>query len=190
MVLVNAIYFKGEWASKFENKKTVKEVFHFENNGGQVQVDMMKAKNKINYGENSHFQYIQLPYKGNQYAMYIILSVNMTLQRFEQNHLNQNILNEVQTNLDNFEVNISLPKFKVSPSESIDLSQILKDLGLVDCFSQGSADFSNMDPSNTIYISQVFHKAMIEVNEEGAEASAATSAVKNLGKNKLGFVVL
>ncbi|EGR31698.1 serine protease inhibitor, putative [Ichthyophthirius multifiliis] len=121
MVLVNAIYFKGEWVYKFENKNIVKEVFFLENNGDQVQVDMMKNSQKIYYGENIHCQYIQLPYKGKQYAMYLFKPKNMTLQQIEQNNLNQNTLNEVQTNLQYVQVNIKLPKFKINPSKSTSL---------------------------------------------------------------------
>ena len=68
-----------------------------------------------------------------------------------------------------------LPKFKFEMN-STDLSEILKQLGLKHAFSD-EADFSFMDPHRTVKISSVIHKAIIEVNEEGAEAAAATAVV-------------
>lgn len=77
-------------------------------------------------------------------------------------------------------VNLSLPRFKIGGgAKSTSLKSILSAMGLAHCFSD-NADFSFMDPSNSIKISDVFHKAVIEVNEEGAEATAAAGAELNL----------
>ena len=73
-------------------------------------------------------------------------------------------------------VNFYLPKFKIEASGSTSLVPLLKSMGLKDCFTEG-ANFSFMDTNNSITISDVIHKAMIEVNEEGAEAAAATAVV-------------
>lgn len=73
-------------------------------------------------------------------------------------------------------MNLSLPQFKIEGSQSTSLKNILISLGLTTCFFN-QADFSFLDPKNSIFISDVIHKAMIEVNEEGAEASAASAVV-------------
>ncbi|KAJ1200955.1 hypothetical protein NDU88_004774 [Pleurodeles waltl] len=73
------------------------------------------------------------------------------------------------------EVELLLPKFQLK--ESYDMREILSSMGMSDAFNQGKADLSGMSNKNDLYLSNVFHKAFVEVNEEGTEAAAATAAV-------------
>ena len=72
LILVNAIYFKGNWEHKFDNKATKDEPFHLRD-GGQKQIGMMRQTRKFNYQEDSGFQAIRLPYVGDRLGMLIFL---------------------------------------------------------------------------------------------------------------------
>ncbi len=72
-------------------------------------------------------------------------------------------------------VTLSMPKFKLE--SAFGLSDAMKALGMVDAFEPGSADFSGMEATRSLYISDLLHKAYVDVNEEGTEAAAATAVV-------------
>lgn len=80
--------------------------------------------------------------------------------------------------MDNVEVEVSLPRFKLE--ESYDMKNLLISMGMVDAFSEGRCDFSRMSPSNNLVLSKVVHKSFVDVNEEGTEAAAATAATMML----------
>ena len=73
------------------------------------------------------------------------------------------------------ELILKMPKFKIS--YEVELSDILKNLGMTDMFEDGTADFSGMDVTKSLYVSGVKQKVVIDVNEEGTEAAAATGMV-------------
>ncbi|KAL4435122.1 hypothetical protein ABPG74_003615 [Tetrahymena malaccensis] len=183
MVLVNAIYFKGEWQKQFDKKKTQKLDFFLEyaNAGSKIKADIMVAEDYFDYYEDGNFQYVQIPYKGGEYSMEILLP-RTSIQQFEEMVSDQTFL-KARVNKLNKKLKLYLPKFKIQPESVIDLQQILKELGIINAFSN-NADFSFMDPSKKINLSNVYHKSMIEVNEEGAEAAAATAAVMQLSIKK------
>ncbi|KAL4435123.1 hypothetical protein ABPG74_003616 [Tetrahymena malaccensis] len=174
MVLVNAIYFKGNWQNKFESKQTQQEEFYleYENIGQKIKTDTMIREDDYFYFQNNSYQYIQIPYQGGQYFMELMLP-KQQLSLFEQN-LSYDQLNYARKNKYNKKLTLYLPKFKIQPENTISLNQILNELGLIDAFTS-DADFSIMNPNQSVKISRVYHKSMIEVNEEGAEAAAATA---------------
>ncbi|KAL4479625.1 hypothetical protein ABPG72_004221 [Tetrahymena utriculariae] len=176
MVLVNAIYFKGDWLKQFDKKKTQKLDFflEYENAGSKIQTDIMAIEEYFDYYEDAGFQYIQIPYKGRQYSMEILLP-RTSIQQFEL-QLSDQIFQKSRLNKFNKKLKLYLPKFKIQPEYVFDLESILKELGIVNAFSF-NADFSFMDPSKKLILSNVYHKSMIEVNEDGAEAAAATASV-------------
>lgn len=77
--------------------------------------------------------------------------------------------------MDLLEVEVSLPRFRME--ETYNMNNLLISLGMVDAFDLQKADFSGMSPSNDLVLSKVVHKSIVEVNEEGTEAAAATGAV-------------
>ncbi|EAR87685.1 proteinase inhibitor I4 serpin (macronuclear) [Tetrahymena thermophila SB210] len=173
MVLVNAIYFKGNWDEQFPKHNTYKSEFNVSANS-TVQVDYMSIEKKYPYFENDSCQYVQIPYKGKEYMMEVILPKESVALSQVEGDFSQQVLHDLRQNAHETKINLGLPKFKIEDPSANSLKFILSKLGLKKCF-QGDADFSGMDESKEIFIDDVVHKAMIEVNEEGAEAAAATA---------------
>eukprot|EP00091_Calanus_sinicus_P015572 TRINITY_DN3396_c0_g1_i1.p1 TRINITY_DN3396_c0_g1~~TRINITY_DN3396_c0_g1_i1.p1 ORF type:complete len:469 (-),score=154.10 TRINITY_DN3396_c0_g1_i1:132-1538(-) len=177
LVLVNAIYFKGDWASKFDPKLTKEQDFSV-SPSTTVKASMMMQEKKLNwaYLETLGSSMVELPYKGDRIVMQVLLpGERHGLGELEEKLKNENIQNLFAKESYETKVNIQLPKFKLE--QSIPLTEHLTDLGMKDMFSEGLADFSGIDGSKQLYVSNVIQKAFIEVNEEGSEAAAATGAV-------------
>ena len=171
LVLVNAIYFKGEWATRFDPELSSQEPFLVAP-GSQVQVPMMKLKHEFNYAESDGLQVLELPYAGEDLAMILLLPREVTdLAGLEGSLVTEN-LDKWTKNLEKAEVDVSLPRFELAFPFRLDES--LKSMGMLDAFST-QADFSGMDGSRELYIGAVLHKAFVAVNEQGTEAAAATA---------------
>jgi len=173
MVLVNAIYFKGFWQHQFKKDRTAKAPF-YTSETDTVDVDMMHVKEYFRYGEFPELDAkgIELPYKDSDMSMFIILPNKRTgLAKLETDLQGIDILG-LSTKMYRSEVEVSIPKFKIE--FELSLVNTLKKMGMTNMFSS-SADFSNLlDSPEPLQISDVVHKAFIDVNEEGSEAAAAT----------------
>jgi serpin B len=176
LVLVNAIYFKGNWEHQFKAERTEKKPFI--TRGGKVRVPMMTQTRDFNYAETDGVQLLELPYVGNELSMLVILpKENVNLADVER-ELTAERLESWKNQLRMRKVRVLLPKFKMTWG-AFEMSAALKALGMVDAFS-GKADFSGMDGTHWLSIAAVLHKAFVEVNEEGTEAAAATAVVMGL----------
>lgn len=178
LVLTNAIYFKGEWVSQFNEEETL-ENYPFENGSETIEVDMMQRtddESEFNYAENDQLQILQMPYSGEELSMLILLPKNEDLNSLE-NSLNIENLNDWKQNLKNQRVDIYIPKFKFETKYM--MADDLIAMGMPTAFS-GGADFSGMDGTQNLYIGSVIHQAFVEVNEEGTESAAATAVVMEL----------
>jgi len=179
VILVNAIYFKGLWAAQFDKVATDEQgEFHL-STGATIKVPLMYKKKKFPYFYDAEgkAKFVQLDYKsesGGNIAMVLVLpDEGVTLETYVKNSFSPAALLE---NLDKFEtaddVNLSLPRFKLSSTHL--LVRALQQLGIKQVFGPG-ADLSRVSPnSDQLYVSDVVQKAVIEVNEEGTEAAAAT----------------
>ncbi|CAL1292433.1 unnamed protein product [Larinioides sclopetarius] len=178
LVLLNAVYFKGTWKIEFDREDTRDQIFYnygLEANGKRI--SLMHMTEKLPFAKFENFQALELPYKGENVSMLILLPDQRDgLQSLEEN-LTPEKLADVQRQLYSKEVDVSLPKFKLEFQE--ELSEDMKALGANEIFRAGSADFSGMTPSRDVFVSQVVHKAVIEVNEEGSEAAAVTGIISN-----------
>lgn len=180
LVLVNAIYFKGNWLSKFDKENTQKREFR-SIDGSKKEIDMMHLFGKkfsfMWHPEGIEASACTLPYVGEKIAMTIILpDEGKTLDQIEAS-LTPDVLNFIiSCNNPEEKVNLVLPKFKLE--HKTELSDSFKEMGAHLPFDQGRADFTgiNADPSG-LYISKVVHQAVVEVNEEGTEAAAATGII-------------
>lgn len=180
MVLVNAIYFKGNWLNKFDAANTIKRDFHAIN-GTTSQVDMMHMSGKkfLFYWHPGDLpaESCTFPYIGEKIALTVILpEQGRTLDQIEA-ALTPEILHSIYTcEFPHEKVNVQLPKFKLEYKN--ELSEHFKQLGAHLPFDQARADFTgiNADPRG-LYISKVVHQAVVEVNEEGTEAAAATGVI-------------
>jgi serpin B len=181
LVLTNAIYFKGDWASKFKTENT-KEADFKVTADKTVKVPMMYQKADYQYGTNDDLQVLQMPYKGDELSMIILLPKKATLEKIESD-LNSNNLQTYLSLLHKQEIEVYLPKFKMTCG-TLDLNKILFEMGMKDAFTETIADFSGMNgrkggigSRGNLFISKVLHKAFVEVNEEGTEAAAATAVI-------------
>lgn len=173
MVLTNAIFFKGKWALEFDKKLTEVQPFHLEN-GKDVQAPLMylPSENYLRYGEFDGIQALQLPYKGGDLSMVILLPKLGKMDKFEAS-LDSNIWAKVNY-MSSERVNVWLPSFKMEIGGS--MKEPLSDMGMEPLFE--NADFSRMFSDKVPFaISDVIHKAFVEVNEEGTEAAAATAVI-------------
>ena len=175
LVLVNAIYFKGNWAAQFDPKQTHDATFHLPD-ASEQQVPMMSKKANYNLAEGDGFKALEIPYEGDDLSMLIFLpNPTNTLSALEKN-LSSTTIDGLQFNKE--ELIAQLPKFKLETSFA--LGSTLSKLGMPLAFNDQLADFSGMDEKQRLYISKALHKAFIEVNEEGTEAAAATAVVMKL----------
>ncbi len=178
LVLVNAIYFKGNWASQFDPAQTADARFTLPD-GSTTQVSMMRQSGRFGYEESEGAQFLELPYAGGELSMLIILPDSPGKLPELENQFTAGKLSELMELPAQGEVDVSLPKFKINWG-TFDLKPPLQALGMRKAFQPG-ADFSGMDGSNNLFIDAVFHKAFIEVNEAGTEAAAATAVSKVRG---------
>jgi len=171
-ILINAVYFKGEWQYKFNKKDTENRTFHLED-GSNKAVPMMKQNEELDYMENESFQAVSLPYGKGEMSMKVFLPKgNMKIEDFEKmftmdnrKRWNGEFLPRKGT--------IMLPKFTFE--YDVMLNDTLKLLGMKSAFDSG-ANFSKMiEEKIPIWISDVKQKTFIDVNEEGSKAAAATS---------------
>ena len=177
MVVVNAIYFKGDWADKFEKGKTTKQSFYV-TSSRTTKVDMMfKHFKKTKYGhiDNLDCSALELPYKGRELSMLILLPNQKDGLSSLEKTLDASHLMSISSSMFGGNVDVSLPKFKLE--STFKLNDCLKELGMPDVFDADRADLSGMSTSEQLYVSHVVHKAYVDVNEEGTEAAAATAAV-------------
>jgi serpin B len=171
LVLTNAVYFKGTWEWEFDKSDT--EDRDFTTNTGEVlQVPMMSMKPeepRFNYVENDDLEILELPYKGDDISMLVILPKE-NIDALDLNKLYEWKREMQETKLDG----IYLPKFKFETKYI--MNDALSSIGMPTAFS-GGADFSGITGNRDLYIAAVIHQAYVEVDEEGTEAAAATAVV-------------
>ncbi|MFH1314715.1 MAG: serpin family protein [Candidatus Eisenbacteria bacterium] len=178
LVLSNAIYFNGGWASKFDGKKTWEEPFWVAPDSS-VMVDMMHQTRRFRYTETSELQILDLPYVGGDLSMIVLLPKDRTGLAGAERFLTLKSLRIWLRQLREEDLIVSLPRFKVA--SDLLLNQALKDMGMTDAFDVGLADFSGMTGRKGLFIDAVVHKALLEVAEDGTEAAASTAVVTKRG---------
>jgi serine protease inhibitor len=173
LVLVNAIYFKGDWAKQFDPGLT-RELLFSTATDTQVQVPMMTRKDEFRYAEDEELQILELPYAGDDLSMLIFLPGKVDgLLKLEESLTVEN-LDKWSKILAVTEMEVFLPKFELTFTFRLD--DTLKSMGMPDAFSD-QADFSGMDGTRQLFIAAVLHKAFVAVNEQGTEAAAATAVI-------------
>jgi serpin B len=169
LILTNAIYFKGKWEAEFKKAKTIEEEWHGPKVGQQV--PMMHQKGDFLYYENDELQALDLPYKGGQLSMLVVLPKKEEgLTSLESTWSATGTFQQITKRLCDETVIVSLPRFKMEAE--FRLKPVLCDMGADFAFGN-EADFSGIG-DEPLKIAEVVHKAFVEVNEEGTEAAAAT----------------
>lgn len=175
LVLTNAVYFKGRWAVEFDKKRTKDGPFTLVD-GSKKDVPLMWREADLKYTETPDFQAVELPYKGDETTMVVLLPKKVDGMEAVEQKLTPDTLGIVAKGLRHMEVNLTLPRFKAETKYT--LNAPLEALGMKDAFDRDRADFTGMHTSREkLYVSKVLHKAFVEVNEEGTEAAAATAVV-------------
>ncbi|MFY1644984.1 serpin family protein, partial [Methanoculleus bourgensis] len=178
LVITNAVYFKGTWVKQFDTNETSEEEFRVGPNE-TVRVPMMHRTDEdavYGYTETDTLQVLEMPYvHGNEteLAMLVLLPVSDNLTAAEEVLDAEEIAN-LQRSLVPQRVKVSFPKFTLDTDYS--LPPTLAAMGMPTAFSM-DADFSGMDGTDMLFVSDVVHKAFVDVNEEGTEAAAATGVV-------------
>jgi serpin B len=178
LVLTNAIYFKGFWDNPFNPDSTYRTDFKLSSNE-TVEINMMRdcKDSHFNYSETSDLQILELNYDGNDLSMIIILPKKDNIS-IAESVLNYDNLSKWKNDFTEGEIDVEIPKFKFETKYT--LNNLLKDMGIIDAFAPGVADFSGMDGTNNLFISSALHQAFVEVHEEGTEAAAATAIIMEL----------
>jgi serine protease inhibitor len=181
LVLTNAIYFKGEWKNIFEKRYTRHKDFTVSATE-KVKVDMMNITERFKGYQDKKLQIVELPYKGDELSMVVLLPWEIEGIKELEKTLTAESLNTLLSKMKIGQIEIYLPKFKINWG-TFPLKKVLVELGMRDAFDEGEkmADFSGIDGTGKIWIKNVFHKAFIEVNEEGTEAAAGTGGVITSG---------
>ena len=179
LVLANALYLKAPWADAFSEKTTQPESFHVRG-GAPVNVPMMRKTARFGYAKREGFSAVSLPYLGDNLQFLVLLPDEVNGLRAVESKLTADVLAQC-TKLEAQDVDLHLPKFKLEPP-TIALAKTFQALGMKSAFDipQGSANFDKIaprKPNDYLYISNVFHKTFIAVDEKGTEAAAATAVV-------------
>jgi len=181
LILINAIYFKGMWEKTFDKKYTKDEHFTLIS-GEKLLVPMMHQTKNFNYLEEEQFQILEMPYKENlifgtseRISMVIFLPKRFNSLSDLENLLTYEMIEDYLSRLREQytqKVKVFFPRFTINMKYQ--LTKCLSDLGITEAFTK-NADFSGISKEPVIFISDIIHKAFVEVNERGTEAAAVTA---------------
>ncbi len=176
-VLTNAVYFKGDWQVPFKVQSTTEQPF-YNPMGTSTSVKMMQLQENFGYSEDKQVQVVQLPYKGDDLSMLVVLPKSKDKAAMQQlvRDLSADKIKQWSKDLVTQEVNVHLPKFRLE--ESYQMKNLLTDMGMPRAFQKG-AGFNLFEDNSPIKIDDVYHKAVVIVDEKGTEAAAATGIVVN-----------
>lgn len=185
LVLLNAIYFKGLWDTPFHASFTSSAPFY---NGGteQVTVDMMRNEVRVPYAyhEATDADIADLPYAGLDYSMTIVLPRDHSGAEALRQRLSWPVFQHMLSQLQERTLTLALPRFKLEGTYK--LKQPVSQLGATKLFDERQADLSGISGSRDLFVHDIVHKAVVEVNEEGSEAAGATGVLfvtKSLSEN-------
>lgn len=169
-VLVNAMYFRAEWVHQFPFYATSQNSF-YRNNQDKITVDRMSTTRRFNYYEDTELnaKFLEMPYEGGDVTMTIVLPNDKDgLSRLEGKIAEVLVAPAYEQEL----VMVGMPKFKINTE--IKFKSILQELGITDMFGS-SADFSAISPNHeSLQVSEVLQKTIVDVHEKGTTAAAAT----------------
>jgi serpin B len=172
LVLTNAIYFNAAWAEPFQEAATRDGDFYLLD-GSTVEVPLMRQMSGFRYADGDGYQAIELPYDGQELSMVILLPDDGAFEAFEQD-LDQDTLAAILDALSFTRIDLTMPRFEIR--SKVSLVDTLSALGMTQAFTE-AADFSGIDGTQDLLITDVFHQTFVSVDETGTEAAAATGVV-------------
>lgn len=171
--LMNAIYFNGTWADKFDARNTKMENFRGYTRDIQ-KVDMMHQVKKFYYTENELYKAVDLPYGNGSFSMTILLPNEGKSIDEMMNALDADKFSKIYGNMECCMVNLKLPKF--TTETKVDLNDMMANLGAPSMFNPSQANFSHF-ANGDFFVGKMLQKAKIEVSEQGTKAAAVTAAI-------------
>ena len=176
LVLVNAIWFKANWAEQFDPDLTTQDSFAL-SNGDEISVPMMHGSIRTGYVSNGLFEAVRLPYAGDA-AMVVAIPTDGSLAdliaALEADDLDIQWIDH--------QVEIAMPSFEFEAE--VGLKSALQDLGMVRAFtdplSPDGADLTGITAARELFVTDAFHKTFVAVDESGTEAAAATAIIIGL----------
>uniref|UniRef100_G3SL81 Serpin family E member 2 n=1 Tax=Loxodonta africana TaxID=9785 RepID=G3SL81_LOXAF len=182
LVLVNAVYFKGLWKSRFQPENTKKRPF-MAADGNSYPVPMLAQLSVFRCGSTSTsndlwYKFIELPYHGDSISMLIVLPTeSATPVSAIIPHISIKTIDSWMSMMVPKRIQVILPKF--TAVAQTDMKESLKVLGITEMFEPSKANFSRITKtgSESLHVSHILQKAKIEVSEDGTKASAATTAI-------------
>ena len=173
-VLTNAVYFKSEWAQPLGLRGSTQPFYNL--NGTTTDTNFMYSIESFDYMEDERVQVVELPYKGDELSMLVVLPKSKeaaAMQKLIAN-LSTAQINKWTERLESKEIFLNMPKFKLE--QIYKMESILTEMGMPIVFSN-KADFSLFNDKLPLAVDSVIHKAVVEVDEKGTVAAAATSIV-------------
>ncbi len=181
LILVNAVWFKGKWATQFQKAATTDAPFYLDG-GNPVMVPMMNVTATLGYAEISGVQVLRMPYVSDHFSMILCLPKKRGGLPAIEKQLSPSRIGQWSRNCKDQEVAVFLPRFRLA--SAFDLESPLDKLGMKQAFTL-DADFSGMTPRKRLYIAAAIHKARLDVDEEGTETAASTAvAFDEIGVTK------
>ncbi|MEO6194842.1 MAG: serpin family protein [Thermoanaerobaculia bacterium] len=180
LVLVNAIYFLGDWATPFEHEATHPAPFHLTASESK-DVPTMNRTDRFRIAHQDGVTALEIPYKGGELSMMLLVPDGIEGLAAVEGALDTKKLDALASAMKEERVWVALPKFEVNPGASLSLGEDLKTLGMPLAFDLNRADFTGIanppDPADRLFIKKVFHKGFVRVDEKGTEAAAATAVM-------------
>lgn len=183
LILINAIYFKGLWANPFDKERTVERDFH-RSDGTQKPCPMMQQSGQYDYYETNEFQAVRIPYGAGRISTYVFLPKSTySFTDFQKAVILEN-WQKWMGKFDNTKGEIMLPRFRIEYEQDL----------LGGLMALGGSEIAEVDfmgiGAGPLLISNVIHKTIIEVNEEGTEAAAATAVIISRGLSSEPFSMI
>ena len=178
LVLVDAIYFHGDWHLKFNGAQTQDQPFHISSRKS-VTARLMRQTEDFGYAEFPNLQVLEMRYAGRQISMLVLLPRDVDGLTNLEAQLTPENLKSWTTRLAFRKVHVFFPSFTFR-SQFL-LADTLSAMGMSDAFEMSKADFSGMDGRKDLFISSVIHEAYVKVDEKGTEAAAATAVAVAAG---------
>lgn len=188
LVITNALLFKADWLTPFDTNETRDDSFYTFD--GEITVPMMHGTEMpfnclIVEESNYELVAIELPYADELASLVIIMPLQKSYDNFLEAFTSQTFF-EILNEMDGCFGNLIMPKFSLQTS--LNLSEILPAMGMLDAFSP-IADFSGMSNAPELYITDALHQARIDVTEKGTEAAASTAVVVGIRGTAMEFII-
>lgn len=177
MVITNAMYFKGKWASQFDSRITSDESFWVDASTS-VKVPMMKDVGIFNYIKTNEFKALEMHYQGDKISMLVLLPHDRNGLGSLEKSLDLQKLYDLKVKMTREPLTVHMPKFEFDTE--YDLVEKLQSLGVHKAFDENNANFDGITEDERLFIAKAIHKAFVDVNEEGTEAAAITALVVTL----------